>query len=153
MLLSIVQGQVEMKKQKTHEALSAGGVVWRTSGLTTEVIIGYISKENRWGLPKGRTEKGETLVETALREVQEETGLEVQLGEKIGVIEYWFTLNQRRFHKCVHHWLMQSTHGDFSNRDYEFDEVFWKPITEAYFLLTFETEKQIVRKAEKMLEG
>ena len=142
-----------MKNQKTCEALSAGGVVWRISGITTEIIIGYSSKENRWGLPKGTTEEGETLVETALREVQEETGLVVRLGEKIGVIEYWFTLNQRRFHKCVHHWLMQSAKGDFANRDYEFDEVVWKPITEVYLLLTFETEKEIVRKAEKMLEG
>tara|TARA_B100000029_G_scaffold516335_2_gene628810 strand:+ start:1807 stop:2235 length:429 start_codon:yes stop_codon:yes gene_type:complete len=142
-----------MKKQKTHEALSAGGVVWRRSGLTTEIVLGYVAKENRWGLPKGTTEEGETLVETALREVQEETGLLVELGEKIGVIEYWFTSNQKRFHKCVHHWLMQPAQGDFLNRDYEFDEVTWKPITEAYSLLTFETEKEILEKAEKMLEG
>ena len=76
-------GQFEMKKQKTWEALSAGGVVWRRSGLTTEIVIGYIAKDNRWGVPKGTTEKDETLVETALREVQEETGLLVQIGEKI----------------------------------------------------------------------
>ena len=85
-----------MKKQKTWEALSAGGVVWRRSGLTTEIVIGYIAKDNRWGLPKGTTEKDETLVETALREVQEETGLLVQIGEKIGVIEYWFTVNSKK---------------------------------------------------------
>ena len=60
-------GQFEMKKQKTREALSAGGVVWRRNELTTEIVIGYIAKENRWGLRSVTTEKDETLVETALR--------------------------------------------------------------------------------------
>ena len=130
------------------DAVSAGGVVWRRdSDDGLQIVIGYEAKERRWALPKGTPDGGETLEATALREVAEETGLEVVLGAKVGVIDYWFAREGRRYHKRVHHWLMTSSGGDFAARDHEFDEVIWAPASEALAQLTFETERSILEQA------
>lgn len=136
------------------DAVSAGGVVWRRGadgGI--EVVIGYQADERRWGLPKGTPDRGETLEATALREVAEETGLEVALGDKVGVIDYWFTREGRRYRKRVHHWLMTAHGGDFEARDHEFDEVIWTSAGEALARITFQTERSILEQALAALEG
>ena len=136
------------------EAVSAGGVVWRREpdGGGVEVVIGYQARDTRWALPKGTPDRGETLAATALREVAEETGLEVSLGEKVGVIDYWFSLDGRRCHKRVHHWLMTAHGGDFAQRDGEFDDVRWAPASEALARVTFATECSILERALEALE-
>ncbi len=136
------------------DAVSAGGVVWRRDpegGI--EVVIGYEARERRWALPKGTPDRGESIEETALREVVEETGLQVALGEKVGVIDYWFSRDGRRYHKRVHHWLMTAEGGHFAERDHEFDEVIWAPANEALAQITFETERTILEQALAALEG
>ncbi len=135
------------------DAVSAGGVVWRGDGDGgIEVVIGYQAKDRRWGLPKGTPDRGESLEATALREVAEETGLEVALGEKVGVIDYWFSRDGRRYHKRVHHWLMTARGGAFDARDHEFDEVIWAPAAEALAQISFETERSILEGALALLE-
>lgn len=136
------------------DAVSAGGVVWRTDadgGGGIEVVIGYQAGDRRWGLPKGTPDRGESLEATALREVAEETGLEVALGEKVGVIDYWFSRDGRRYHKRVHHWLMTARGGSFAARDHEFDEVIWAPAAEALAQISFETERSILERALALL--
>ncbi len=135
------------------EAVSAGGVVWRRdSEGNVEVVIGYQSNQRRWALPKGTPELGEELEETAIREVLEETGLEVELGEKVGVIDYWFVHDGRRFHKRVHHWLMTVLGGDLDAHDHEFDEVIWTSAGQALSQVTFETERSILEQALTILD-
>ena len=77
------------------------------------------------GLPKGTPEPGESEVQTALREVREETGLEVESQGRIGSINYWFADSKQdvRFNKTVHFYLMLPTGGDLSLHDDEFDAV------------------------------
>ena len=134
------------------DSVSAGGVVWRRDAEgAVEVVIGYQARDRRWGLPKGTPDRGETLEATALREVTEETGLEVALGEKVGVIEYWFSQDGRRYHKRVHHWLMTPEGGDFAEHDHEYDEVVWAPAAEALAQITFATERAILEKALAVL--
>ena len=135
------------------DSVSAGGVVWRrdTDG-AIEVVLGFQARDGRWGLPKGTPDKGEPLEATALREVTEETGLEVALGEKVGVIDYWFSQDGRRYHKHVHHWLMTPSGGDFAHRDHEYDDVVWVPAGEALTRITFATERTILEKALAILE-
>ena len=64
----------------------------------------------------------ETLEETALREVQEETGLEPVIEERIRSIDYWFSSKDDdvRYHKTVHFYLMRAIGGDTSLHDPEF---------------------------------
>ena len=136
------------------DAVSAGGVVWRRSAAgAIEVVLCGRTEEKLWGLPKGTPDDGEAIEETALREVREETGLEVALGEPIGSIEYWFTAAGVRYHKQVHHWLMSPTGGDVSQHDHEFDAVGWFPLAEARKKLSYVNARRILDMAGALLEG
>jgi len=93
----------------------------------------------------------QTLEETALREVTEETGLEVRIVAPIDHIEYDFVQGGARIHKTVHFWLMEPVGGDLSRHDHEFAEVRWVPLVDAPGLLTFETERLLVEQAARMI--
>jgi 8-oxo-dGTP pyrophosphatase MutT (NUDIX family) len=100
-----------------------------------------------WTLPKGTPDGRETVEQTALREVEEETGLEVEIVATIGAIDYFFTQSGERIHKTVHFFLMQPTGGSLDKHDHEFEDVRWFPVNEALSLLTFPTERQLVEQA------
>lgn len=135
-----------------QEATSAGGVVWRRSPAgKVEVVVCGRRSDRVWGLPKGTPDPDEAIEQTALREVQEETGLKVLLGDELGSIEYWFTANGVRYHKHVHHWLMQPIGGDVSLHDNEFDFVCWLPAEQALATLTYDGERKLVAEAARKL--
>ena len=100
-----------------------------------------------WTLPKGTPHAGETTEATAIREVGEETGLEVAIVRPFDSIEYWFVQSGTRIHKTVHYFLMVPTGGDLSRHDREFESVRWIGFDEAPTLLTFETERALVARA------
>jgi len=136
-----------------ERAVSAGGVVYRLGDGGLELVICGRSSDGVWGLPKGTPEAGESLEETALREVREETGLEVRAVAKIGVVEYWFAREGVRYHKWVHYYLMEATGGDPANHDLEYDKVEWLPVESALKTLTFQNEREMAAKARKMVEA
>jgi 8-oxo-dGTP pyrophosphatase MutT (NUDIX family) len=128
--------------------VSAGGVVYREGQGGVEVVICGRTSPHIWGLPKGTPEAGESREETALREVTEETGLDVVNDEFIDAIDYWFVRSQDgvRCHKTVYFYLMSPTGGDVSRHDHEFDVVRWTPVEEALEALTYADEVRIVQK-------
>ena len=93
----------EHPRYRTESATSAGGVVYRDGPNGVEVVL-LETRGGVWGLPKGTPDADESMEATALREVREETGLEVAIEEKVGVDEYWFVRRSEgvRFHKHVH---------------------------------------------------
>lgn len=139
------------KKLPVQQAVSAGGVVWRPGPAGIEVVICGRHTDRVWGLPKGTPDPGEPIEQTALREVEEETGLQVTLGEHLGSIEYWFTADGVRYHKWVHHWLMEPSGGDLSLHDHEFDVVAWLPASRALATLTYDGERKLVAEAARKL--
>ncbi|MHB8574153.1 MAG: NUDIX domain-containing protein, partial [Dehalococcoidia bacterium] len=76
---------------RIEDVVSSGGIVYRHGADGPEVALCGRSAERIWGLPKGTPHAGETLEQTALREVTEETGLQVHIERKVGLIEYWFS--------------------------------------------------------------
>ncbi|MGQ9572473.1 MAG: NUDIX hydrolase [Dehalococcoidia bacterium] len=136
-----------------ERAVSAGGVVYRRGQQGIEVVLCGRMAEGIWGLPKGTPDAGESLEEAALREVSEETGLQVAIEAKVGTIEYWFARGGVRYHKFVHHYLMVPTGGSVDDHDREYDEVVWFPIEEACRTLSYANEVKVVRKAAALIEG
>lgn len=134
---------------------SAGGVVYRPSGDTYEILLCYRREPLLWCLPKGTPNEGENIRQTAVREVQEETGYQTRIVGKLGVIRYFFYggPNHTRLNKQVYHYLMEPVSGDTSLHDHEFDDVVWVPIEEAMSRMTYANEVEIVRKAAQVLAG
>ena len=104
-----------------------------------------------WTLPKGTPDPGESVEETALREVGEETGLQVRILEPLPSIEYAFVQDGTRIHKTVHYFLMEPIGGDLSRHDAEFERVRWVHFDEAPALLSFPTERDLVAAAAARL--
>jgi 8-oxo-dGTP pyrophosphatase MutT (NUDIX family) len=119
-----------------------------------EVLVCGRTADKLWALPKGTPEAGETLEQTALREVREETGVEVEHEGTIGDIRYWFSRPQEgvRYYKTVRHYLMRPVGGDTALHDHEFDEVRWFPVQEALRLLTYQNEARILRQALDLVQ-
>ncbi len=139
-----------MARLKRATATSAGGIVIRSIDGVPHLVAGRRRRQRdgvTWTLPKGTPNPLETLEETALREVAEETGLQVRLLAPLEAIDYWFSQGGTRIHKTVHYWLMEPVGGDLERHDHEFDEVRWVPFVEAPALLTFETERALVGRA------
>ena len=138
---------------------SAGGVVWRRAGGRVEIVLVSRPAEGLWALPKGKPLGGESVEQTALREVAEETGLEVAIdgrsasGGRIGTIRYVYGGGgePERVHKEVHHFLMRARGGDVSRHDAEHDLVAWYDIHEAAERMTYANERAIVERAQAAL--
>ena len=135
------------RRLKTVRDVSAGGVAFRRTPHGIEVaLVGRLEPE-RWVLPKGTPNRGESMEQTAVREVAEETGIQVRLIRPLHDIQYWFVLHGVRHYKTVHFYLMEAVGGDTSLHDHEYDEAAWFPIDEAERRLSFANERLVVTKA------
>ena len=131
---------------------SAGGVVYRNGDDGSHVLLcGRVNPET-WSLPKGTPEEGEAVADTAIREVREETGLEVVIEDDLGEIKYWVSKPGIRVQKPVTFYLMSATGGSLDDHDLEFDCVKWFPARSAADVMTHPTELEIVRKALTRIE-
>jgi len=138
----------------TRFQLSAGGVVCRRNPAgQLEVVLIATQGGERWGLPKGLVEKGESLEETALREVREETGLEAEILERLEPIEYWFWWDEEgqkvRYHKKVYFFLMAYRSGDVAQHDFEVEDVRWFPIDQAIERASYRTEREVLQQVKE----
>lgn len=122
--------------------VSSGGVLFRRDGDAIEVVL-IQTRADRWQIPKGAIEEGETREQAARREVREETGIDGDVLEHLETIEYWFTAGTRRQkrHKSVHLFLLQFLSGDTKDHDDESIDAKWFPIEEAAAKLSFANER------------
>lgn len=130
---------------------SAGGFVLCSDGSFRVALIGRLNRGGRidWCVPKGHPEGDETIEQAAVREIAEETGLEVEILEHLGDISYEFQTPEKTVVKTVHHFLMQQIGGDLTvenDPDQEAVDVRWFAIDELVSQLTHENEKRLARK-------
>ncbi|HEX5589833.1 MAG TPA: NUDIX hydrolase [Candidatus Limnocylindrales bacterium] len=147
-----------MARLRSATATSAGGIVVRVEGGRPQLVAGLRRRDGdrhggTWTLPKGTPNPGETLEQTAVREVEEESGLRVRIVAPLTSIEYSFIQGGTRIHKTVHYFLMEPVGGDLADHDHEFERVRWVRFEDARSLLTFDTERQLVESAAAALHA
>lgn len=119
--------------------IAAGGIVLQNG----RVLLVHRPRYNDWSLPKGKLDDGESPLETAIREVREETGYEVEPGAYAGSCGYM--VKDRP--KTVLYWVM-TPRKQFEIEDREeVSELVWLPVAEALQRLTYTLEKEILEKA------
>jgi 8-oxo-dGTP pyrophosphatase MutT (NUDIX family) len=96
-----------------------------------------------WSLPKGKCGEGESDVDCALREVEEETGLACRLGAELPSTHY--TDNKGR-PKTVRYWAMEPLgDGVEFTPNTEIDEIRWLPAPDAVKLLSYDHDRPVVQ--------
>ena len=137
------------------DEVSAGGLVIDSTG-TKGLLIGRSDLKDQtrerllWSLPKGHIEEGETPEQAAIREVQEETGIESEIARELGVIDFWFMAGGNRIHKTVHHYLFKEVGGSLAPQITEVDDVGWFPLGEIIELLAYPDEKKLIAKSGEL---
>ena len=132
--------------------VSSGGVLYRQEGEHLEVVL-IQTRADRWQIPKGAIEEGETREQAARREVREETGIDGEVLEHLETIEYWFTAGTRRQrrHKSVHLFLLKFLEGDTKDHDDESIDAKWFPLEEAARKLSFANERHALDLARERI--
>ncbi|WP_448617916.1 NUDIX hydrolase [Geodermatophilus sp. URMC 65] len=118
---------------------AAGGALWRPADGGIETALVHRPKYDDWSLPKGKPDEGEHLLETAVREVVEETGLDVVVGRRSVRTEYEVAEGPKR----VDYWLMRVVGGAFEPND-EVDELRWLPVEEACGLVSHAHDRAVL---------
>ncbi len=127
------------------EVWAAGGVVVDESG---RVLLVHRPKYDDWTLPKGKLDDGESLSECALREVEEETGLDCELAAPVGAVRY---LDDSGRLKEVRYWLMRARGGRFQPNP-EVDAVDWVDLDVVDERLSYEHDGLVVTAARAALD-
>ena len=127
----------------TETETSHGGVVVRGS----DVVVIVPRGKRRLGLPKGGADAGETGIETAAREVREETGIHAEHVGELGAVHYTYRRDGRRIAKTVHFHLFRYVSGSTADHDHEVDDARWMPLQEALTALSFPGERRMIERA------
>ena len=130
---------------------AAGGIIWRESAGSVEVLVVHRPRYDDWSFPKGKNDPGESDEACALREVLEETGFVAILGSELPTVEY---TDRKGSPKSVRYWTMTlapdagsvEQPGDvtrFTAND-EVDELRWLSGDEASMLLTYPADRLLL---------
>ncbi len=125
---------MDLKKEK-----SCGCIIIKNG----KVLLVYEKNRNFWGFPKGHVENGETEIETALREVKEEVGLDVDID-----VEKRYTLNyiiRNEIDKTTVLYIAKPKNEKLVVQENEIENVKWCDFKEALNTLTFENWKELFR--------
>jgi len=119
---------------------AAGGAVWRaTDDGALEVVVVHRPRYDDWSLPKGKLDAGEHALTAAVREIGEETGLEVVVGRRSVRTSYPVPEGLKR----VDYWVMQAVGGTFEP-NHEVDELRWLPLDAAAALCSHEPDRAVL---------
>ena len=130
---------------------SCGAIVYRKFHGTTELLL--IKNQNgghgHWSFPKGHMEAGETEADTAVREIKEETGIDVLLDTSFRqVITY---TPKKDITKDVVYFLAKATSYDYTPQEEEIARIKWVEINHASTILTYDNDRQLVTQAKNAI--
>lgn len=130
---------------------AAGAVLWRVEKGKLKVALVHRSRYNDWSFAKGKVDPGETLVQTAVREIREETGLKVRLGVKLSTSKYTLPNGNA---KEVHYWAARVTDKALKASTFKPDEevasVDWLSPDKARKLFSYDFDRQLLDEVEAL---
>ena len=135
---------------------SAGGVVFKKDKKKLLILVAQHSYHHGWVFPKGLIGdkiEGESKESTAVREVEEETGIKAQIIEAIEPVTYWFKFNEEKIKKTVYYYVMEFIGGDMSNHDFEMEDVKWVEEGKVLDKLTYKSDKEVFKKALPIIQS
>ena len=132
-----------------EERVAAGGVVIATgTGGTSRVLLVHRPAYDDWSFPKGKADPGETIEQTALREVEEETGLACRIVRELGATRYDYRSRKGSLRpKVVHYFLMEQVDGAVTTDGDEVDLAEWLQPAEAERRLTYDIDRELLSRA------
>lgn len=117
----------QIKEVKYLREISAGGVVYQKINNKIEFLM-IQDRFSRWSLPKGHQEENETLEETALREIEEETGIIGKVIDNLGEVSYkYFHPATGITEKFVYFYLVEAISGEIKAQLSEIKQAIWLP--------------------------
>ena len=128
---------------------SCGAIVYRKHHGSTEILLIKHINSAHWSFPKGHVEQGETEVETALREIKEETSLDVHIDPTFRETVTYFPRKDTQ--KGVVDFIAKAKTFDYVPQEDEIAEIRWVDIGHAVQMLTYEYDKTIVNKARSAI--
>jgi 8-oxo-dGTP pyrophosphatase MutT (NUDIX family) len=131
-----------------HEK-SCGGIVYRKYHGNTEILLIKHIGSGHWSFPKGHVEAGETELETATREIKEETGIDVMLDPTFRELVTYSPKKDTQ--KVVVYFIAKAKPGCPVPQENEVAEVRWVEINRAADLLVYDNDRCIVNKAKKFI--
>lgn len=134
--------------------VAAGAVVWKLVDGKVRVLLVHRTQHKDVTIPKGKVDPGETLPETAVREIEEETGFAVDLGAPLGTVEYALPGGRP---KIVHYWSAEVDPGAAERHTYEANgEILaleWVPLSKAAKKLTYEHDADVLDRFAAQVEA
>ena len=117
------------KNKERRKTTSCGAVVWRVrNGQLELLLIKQFEHKDSWGIPKGHVDSGETVVECALREVREETGVTVRLGERLPDCATYFKNEDKTVVSFLAQPVNQDAEPAHDDPDSEVADAQWIPV-------------------------
>lgn len=124
---------------------AAGALLWRVEDNELMVALVHRARYEDWSWPKGKVDPGETLPETAVREIAEETGLKIKLGLRLGIIKYKMPNGSN---KEVHYWAARVSDSVLAKSKFvpneEVAKVEWVRASEAGKLLSYDHDHDVL---------
>ena len=137
---------VTVKSMRCLYEKSCGGIIFYKTRRNTKILLVKNNNGRYWSFPKGHIEEGETEQETAVREIKEETGLDVTIAGDFREISEYCPFGKIR--KRVVFFLGRAFTDNVKIQEEEIDSYIWVDLQQARKLCSYENDLRIIEKAE-----